>query len=128
MRILFVSEHPPTDGLVASLQQAGVALERPPAEPASRSDASELTEIATALREFEALLAGDGPDAVLLGSASNQALAALLVASKLGVPVARLGGAAGEAASSINGRVIEQLADATLADEAEAITAWARDT
>jgi hypothetical protein len=128
MRLLFVSDHPPPDGLVASLEQAGVALERPPAEPAARPNASELTEIATSLREFETLLARHRPDAVLLGSASNQALAALLVASKAGVPVARLGGAAGEAASSINGRVIEQLTNATLADEAEAIAAWARDT
>lgn len=128
MRLLFVSDHPPPDGLAASLEQAGVALELPPAEAAPGPDAGELTEIATALREFETLLAGDGPDAVLLGSASNQALAALLVASKAGVPVARLGGPRGEAASSINGRVIEQLADATLADEAAAIAAWARDT
>jgi UDP-N-acetylglucosamine 2-epimerase len=128
MSLLLVSDHPPPDGLAAALERAGVALERPPVEPAPRPDAGELAEIATALREFETLLAGDGPDAVLLGSASNQALAALLVASKAGVPVARLGGARGEAASSINGRVIEQLADATLADDAEAIAAWARDT
>jgi UDP-N-acetylglucosamine 2-epimerase len=128
MRALFVSDHPPPDGLVASLEQAGVALELPPAEPAARPDASELTEIATALRGFERLLSRDGPEAVLLGSASNQALAALLVASKLGVPVARLEPVALEAASSINSTVIGQLADATLADEAEAIAAWARDT
>ena len=128
MRILLVSEHPPPDELVASLQQAGVALQLPPAELAPRSDASELTEIASALREFEQLMSRDGPDAVLLGSASNQALGALLVASKLGVPVARLEGVPGEGASPINRRVIEQLADATLAGEAEAIAAWARDT
>jgi UDP-N-acetylglucosamine 2-epimerase len=128
MRLLIVSDDVTPDGLTASLQEAGIALERPPAEP-PRRDRDELAEIAASLRAFEGLLGGDGPDAVLLGSASNQALAAILVASKLSLPVARLAGAGGEpGASVINRRVIEQLADATLAAEAEAIAAWARDT
>jgi hypothetical protein len=127
MRLLMVSDDVIPEGLRATLQEGGIELERPPEAP--RRDRDELAEIAASLRAFDGLLGRGGPDAVLLGSASNQALAAILVASKLSVPVARLAGAGGEpGASAINRSVIERLADATLAAEAEAIAAWARDT
>jgi len=127
MRLLMVSDDVFPEGLRASLQEAGIVLERLPEAP--RRDRDELTEIVASLRAFDGLLGRGGPDAVLLGSASNRALGAILVASKLSVPVARLARAGGEpGASAINRSVIEQLADATLAAEADAIAAWARDT
>ena len=60
-------------------------LPRAPSVP-QRDDA--VGELAAALIALERLFADDAPDAVLLVSASDLALAAVLVATKLQIPVA----------------------------------------
>jgi len=88
------------------------------AEPpgAARSVAA----LAQRLRELEASLAAEQPDAVVLADDTDTALAALLVAAKLRVPAA-----AGEiATSSANGRLIVQLAEQRLGDEHGSFGGW----
>lgn len=76
--------------------------------------------LAGRLRELEQGLAAERPDAVLVADATDTALAALLVATKLGVPAAV---AAGVDSSTPTGRLIAQLADERLPDE---LGDWAR--
>jgi hypothetical protein len=63
---------------------------------------------------------------VLLGSASDLALAATLVATKAAIPVAAVGDVS-NSGPPMNARLIAQLADAALAADAAAIAAWVRD-
>lgn len=126
MRMLFVGAGPETSPLAEELEAAGVAVERAPADTAPGG--GEIAELAAGLRAFERLLGGDRPDAVLLLEPSNAALAALLVAAKLRVPVARVEddrfGA--DRSTEVNRALIGALADAPLAAGADAILAWVR--
>ena len=126
MKVLIVGESGNAAALGEALEAEGVETRRPPGSVPSGSG-DEVGQIAAALVELERLLEADPPDAVLLPSASNLALAAALVATKLQIPVASLEGeTAGEGRpSGINGRLIEQLVDATLADPAS-VTRWLR--
>ena len=78
------------------------------------------------MRAFEDLLGRSMLDALLLGGSSDLTLAALLVATKLQIPVASVDN--GERDHPVNARLIEQLADASLAHEAPAIAKWLRDS
>jgi UDP-N-acetylglucosamine 2-epimerase len=130
MRLLIVGEDAIPDRLAKALQSHDVAVERfaPDAIPAG--DTEGIGQIAVAMRELAALLIREGPGAVLLTSASNVALAALLVATKLETPVAgtECAVAEGDRSAEINRLLIHRLADTTLAAEPEAIMAWLRAT
>jgi hypothetical protein len=79
------------------------------------------------MRAFEDRL-GRAVDRVVLAGSSDLALAAVLVASKMRIPVAALAtkapNPAGSAPGELNRRLIERLADAVLADDATALAAW----
>jgi hypothetical protein len=64
---------------------------------------------------------------VVVDSHSSAALAAVIVATKLGRPVAGIEGQPDEAEGS-NATLIRQLADIELAPNAPAIVGWFRDT
>ena len=125
MKILIVGEGARPHGLAVALETAGADVERPPKSASGATHGDEVGELAAALIAFERLFAGDPPDAVLLVSASNLALAAVLVATKVQIPVAALAQTAqGEdRMSEMNRRLIEQLADGTVAGDAETIAA-----
>ncbi len=96
-----------------------------PPEDGALGGAGEIGRIAAALRAFEDRLAA--VDRVVLVGSSDLVLAALLVASKLRIPVAAVATDAadpGDSGSELNRRLIEQLADAVLAGDPEALTAW----
>jgi hypothetical protein len=107
--------------------EEGVDLVDPP-EGRPASTAGEVEEIASELRAFQGRLEGGAVDRVVLVGSSNPALAAILVASKMRIPTAAVESEADDGAEgesfAINGRLIEQLADAALADDAAAIAAW----
>jgi UDP-N-acetylglucosamine 2-epimerase len=130
MRILIVGEQGGPHALAGALEDAGVDVERPPEgafEPARGGEV--VAEIAAALLTFERLFVDGAPDAVLLVSASNLALAAVLVATKRQIPVASLdeGVQWEDRTSELNRRLIEQLADRTVGDDAGTIVASLRD-
>lgn len=122
-----VGEGEAADRLAAALAGADVAVERTPEPPPEKAGAEEIALIAKALLEIEELLGEEGPDVVLLASRSSTALAALLVATKLGTPTAAIEPISEGVSADINARLIGQLADTALAADAEAIVAWVRD-
>jgi UDP-N-acetylglucosamine 2-epimerase len=128
MKIVIVGEKGRPHALAGALETGGVDVERPPegALPAAHDD--QVGELAAALIAFERLFADDAPDAVLLVSTSNLALAAVLVATKLQIPVAVLVEATRDEGhlSEMNWRLIEQLADGTVTDDAGTIAASLR--
>jgi UDP-N-acetylglucosamine 2-epimerase len=126
MRILIVGAPEPAP-LAAELDASGVTVEHRADDAPSGGGPQEIAEIARDLREFERALEDPGADAVLVASDSPAALAAVLVATKAGVPVARLRTGEGTTEETSNARLIRQLADAALAPEAAAVLAWARD-
>ena len=65
----------------------------------------EVGELAGALLAFDRLFSDDPPDGVLLLSASNLALSAVLVATKLQIPVATLAEGSPGARAGMNGRL-----------------------
>jgi UDP-N-acetylglucosamine 2-epimerase len=129
MRILIVGEKGRHHALAGALEAAGVDVERPPKSALGAAHGHQIGELAAELIAFERLFADDAPDAVLLVSTSNLALAAVLVATKLQIPVAALVEAAREQdrMSEMNRRLIEQLADGTVGDDAGTIAASLRD-
>jgi UDP-N-acetylglucosamine 2-epimerase len=128
MRILIVGENGRPHSLAGALETEGLKVARPPAGALPAADGDEVGQIAAGLIAFERLFAEDAPDAVLLVSASNLALAAVLVASKARVPVAGLeeGTPGNDRPSEMNRRLIGQLADATIIADARTIAAWLR--
>jgi UDP-N-acetylglucosamine 2-epimerase len=128
MRILIVGENGRPHAVARSLEAQGVDVGRPSEGALPDAGGDEVGEIAAALIAFERLFAEEAPDAVLLVSESNLALAAVLVATKARIPVAGLEeGTAGDGrAPGMNRRLIEQLADATVIADAGMIAAWLR--
>jgi UDP-N-acetylglucosamine 2-epimerase len=132
VQLLIVGEGDAAERLAEALRSGGIAVERASAPATSPAGEGEAARIATAMRAFEELLTADRPDGVLLISSSNAALAALLVATKLGVAVARFeeAGAREDArgeegeGDAINGVLISRLADTSVAADAEAVAAW----
>jgi hypothetical protein len=90
--------------------------------------ASEIEGIAAAMRAFEDRLGRAPVDRVVLAESSDLALAAVLVASKMRIPVAALASEPPNPAhgnpQELNRRLIEQLADAVLPDDATALATW----
>jgi UDP-N-acetylglucosamine 2-epimerase len=129
MKILIVGEDDRRHDLAEALETEGVDVVRPPKDPLPEAATDEVAQIARGLIAFETLFADDAPDAVLLVSTSNLALAAVLVATKIRIPVAGLGAWTQDQAglSELNRRLIVQLADATVADDPATITASLRE-
>jgi hypothetical protein len=126
MRVLIVGG-PETASLGEELEAAGVPVECRGDAPPPGGGPEEIADIAADLREFERILGDHGIDVVLVASSSPAALAAVLVATKAGVPVARLQPPDDTRGAGANARLIAQLADIALAPEPAAIVEWARD-
>jgi UDP-N-acetylglucosamine 2-epimerase len=128
MKIVIVGEKGRPHALASALETGGVDVERPPKRAFGAAHDDQVGELAAALIAFERLFADDAPDAVLLVSTSNLALAAVLVATKLQIPVAALVEATqdDDRMSEMNWRLIEQLADGTVTDDAGTIAASLR--
>ena len=88
MRVLLVGNGEGAAALAGGLNGGDIVLERRPDDPEPASGPDEIGAIARELREFEEALSEGGPDAVLVASDSSASLAAVLVATKLGTPVA----------------------------------------
>jgi hypothetical protein len=128
MRILIVGESGPAGALEGALEGAGIDVEHASEDELSVPSGDEVGELAGALLAFDRLFSDDPPDGVLLLSASNLALSAVLVATKLQIPVATLAeGSPERPASGMNGRLVEQLADGTVADDPATIASSLRD-
>ena len=91
MKILIVGEDDGPRDLAEALETEGVDVVRPPKDSLPEAATDEVAQIARGLIAFETLFADEAPDAVLLVSTSNLALAAVLVATKIRIPVAGLG-------------------------------------
>jgi UDP-N-acetylglucosamine 2-epimerase len=126
VRVLLVGNSEEGPGLVRNLEGEEIAVERRPDDSRPAAGPEEIGAIARELREFETALGAGGPDAVLVGSDSSASLAAVLVATKLGTPVAAV--ERGVPQGGVNGRLIRQLSDARLAPEPSAILNWLRGT
>jgi UDP-N-acetylglucosamine 2-epimerase len=128
MKILIVGERERPHGLAVALETAGADVERPPKSAFGATHGDQVGELAAALIAFERLFAEDPPDAVLLVSPSNLALAAVLVATKVQIPVAASVQTAQseDGSSEMNRRLIEQLADGTVTGDAGTIAASLR--
>jgi UDP-N-acetylglucosamine 2-epimerase len=128
MKILIVGENGHPHALAGALQTEGADVAVPPEGTLPAAGGDEVGQIAAALIAFEKLFTDEAPDAVLLVSASNLALAAVLVATKARIPVAGLkeGTPGDDRLSGMNRRLIGQLADATVIPDAGAIVAWLR--
>jgi hypothetical protein len=126
MRALIVGDGERAERLTAGLQRLGIAVDRA-GDPASGG--GEISRLAAGILAFERLLGERRPDAVVLEDGSDSALAALIVATKLELPVARLAcPEPGADAAGVNRRLLASLADAELADDAEAVAVWVRGT
>lgn len=128
MRVLVVGDGAAADAASEGLEAAGLAVERRAGDAPAGEPSAEIGAIARDLREMEATLGDAGPDVVLVASSSPAALAAVLVATKLGTPVARLEDSGGAGDEGANAQLIGQLADTTLAAGTQAIVAWVRDS
>jgi hypothetical protein len=126
-RILLVGDSANTGALAEELNSADQAVELRPEDPPAGGGPDEIDQIAGDLRELERELVEGSPDVVLLASDSSASLAAVLVATKLGIPVARLVSPGGDSAGT-NASLIRQLADAALAPAPAAIVDWIRGT
>jgi UDP-N-acetylglucosamine 2-epimerase len=127
MRVLIVGTSGNADALAEAVEANGLAVERRPDGSPAATGPEEIAAIARELREFERALGDGGADAVVVVSHSSACLAAVLVATKLGTPVAGIDGQAGDA-DGANARLIRQLADIELAPDTSAIVSWLRDT
>jgi UDP-N-acetylglucosamine 2-epimerase len=115
---LIGSAHSPAiaPSLVEALGAEGFAVEHHELRAGARDGAT--AALVEALREAEALLASDPPDAVAVSGDSDVALGAALVAVKLEIPTAWLG--AGEAAPELS--LVARVAHAALHATGDAAT------
>lgn len=127
MKVLLVGDSDGSRALADALASSDLDVSLRPGGSPSDGGFEEIDEIAGDLRDLERELGEGGTDAVLVASDSSAALAAVLVATKLGTPVARIDEAGGSTGAT-NARLINQLADASLAPEPGAIVDWIRDT
>jgi UDP-N-acetylglucosamine 2-epimerase len=114
----------------AGLGKDGFALVEPPDGRSTSVD--EVEEIAAALRAFDDVLGGGEVDGLVLAGPSNEALAAVLVATKRRIPVVAMKADGADpdpqGPTQVNRLLIEHLADATLTDDATALGAWLRES
>lgn len=127
MRVLLVGDGEGASRLADELDGERIAVARRPDESQPAAGPEEIAALAHELREFEGALGDGGPDAVLVVSPSSASLAAVLVATKVGTPVAAVD-SDGDDAGGGNARLIRQLSDARLAADAPVIVDWLRDT
>ena len=128
MRILIVGEGNRAHALLGALEDAGMGVQHASEGGLSVPSGDEVGELAGALLAFDRLFSDDPPDGVLLLSASNLALSAVLVATKLQIPVASLAERDSESpAGGMNSRLVEQLSDGTVADDPATIATSLRD-
>jgi pimeloyl-ACP methyl ester carboxylesterase len=114
------------DARAALDAEQGLRLVDPP-EVGTLGGGSEIARMAVAMRAFEDRLGGARVDRVVLAGSSDPALAAVLVASKMRVPVAALATDApnpGGTPDELNRRLIEQLVDAVLPDDTTRLATW----
>ncbi len=126
MKVFVVGDSGGAGSLADELAARDVAVTLHADGSPSRGGFEEIDAIASQLRELEGALGKGNPDAVVVASDSAAALAAVLVATKLGIPVARLDGR-GANSGATNSRLVGQLADAALAREPGAILDWIGD-
>jgi UDP-N-acetylglucosamine 2-epimerase len=126
MRVLLVGEGPETGAVGEGLEAAGVAVERRGADSPAADGSEEVLEIARDLLDVERALSEDRADAVLVVSHSSAALAAIIVATNLRTPVARIELSGDATPEDANARVIRALADTALAPDPAAIMNWLR--
>jgi len=126
MHVLIVGPAADVSELAGALEGSGLAVERREDAPPARDGPSEIEEMVRDLRELEPALCGGDVDAVIIASSSAASLAAVLVATKEGTPVARLEAPGDPADAGANARLIRQLADTTLPHESAAIVEWGR--
>jgi len=124
MRVLIVGDAREADAVEDGLRASGVGVERRGDGPPRDHGSEEIAEIARELREFEGLLGEPDAGAVLVASDSPAALAAVLVATKAGIPVARLEQPGEGGGEDANGRVIRRVADTILAPDPAAVEQW----
>jgi UDP-N-acetylglucosamine 2-epimerase len=114
----------------AALEAEGeVELVEPPEALVASRD-GQIAGLAAALRALERLFGDERVERVVLAGSSNLSLAAVLVATKMLIPVGALQDAnRGEAKGplAMNARLIEHLADAALAEDAALVAAWLRE-
>ena len=126
MRILIVGDGTAAASLHEGLEASDLQLDHRPDGPAIGEGEPEIAAIARELREFERVLDEDGADGVLVASDSPAALAAVIVATKLRTPVARLDPLEHGEEAGTNARLIGELSDARLAPDPATIMDWAR--
>jgi UDP-N-acetylglucosamine 2-epimerase len=116
------------DALAGSLEAEEVEVKRAP-QRLSAPGGSQIAGIAASLVAWEELMSEDSPDAVLLASASDAALAAVVVATRRQITVVSLEDAASndDPELELNGRLIHQLADVTLTGDPGTVGAWLRE-
>ena len=125
MHVLIVGPAADASELAGALERSGLSVELRDDAPRARDGPSEIEEMARDLRELESALRGGNLDAVIIASTSAAALAAVLVATKEGTPVARLEAPGRSANEDSNARLIRRLADTTLPRQPAAIVEWA---
>jgi UDP-N-acetylglucosamine 2-epimerase len=125
---MLIGEWAGADALAGSLEEQGIEVKRAPRHMSAPAG-NEIEQIAASLVAWEELMSEDSPDAVLLASTSNAALAAAVVATRLQIAAVSLedGAASRDHDLELNSRLIHQLADVTLTGEPGAVAAWLRD-
>jgi hypothetical protein len=119
MTVFLVGDRDAAAALLESLSDVGT--EASVAEHRLAAGKGEIQALADELVRLESALEEQRPAAVLLADASDHALAAALVATKLLIPVATVGV---DGAEDANARLLAQLADRKLSADAGEIRAW----
>ena len=120
MKVTIVGGDATADGLAAIAGDAEIEARVIAETPGAERSAAALAE---RLRELERAILAESPEAVLVVDDTDSALAAVLVATKLGVAVVT---AAEAIPTSSNGRLIERLADERLPDGPSGLADWVR--
>src|ERR687888_49648 len=89
MRAMIVGGNTRQEAFARALEAEEIEVSRPP-ERLAAPNGNEIEQVAASMVAFEEVLTGDPPDAVVLASASNVALGAVLVATRLLIPVVTL--------------------------------------
>ena len=124
MRVLVAGDRDRADAVARALEDAGLDAQRAFEVQGEAAGEGELSSLAARLLEYETQLEASPADALLVTDASDEALAAVLVATKVPIPVGFM--AEEGAGGGVNGRLISRLADGTVNNDAEAV-AWLQD-
>lgn len=128
MKALLVGGGDRAEALAAAVRRAGVRVDlrsEASGPPAGRGAGA----LPGRILGLERLLTDERPDAVLVASDGDVAAAAVIVATKLVVPVATFGEpASGGREAEVNRTLVASLADARLADDPRAAASWVAGT